>query len=97
LDGKINESKFTRFAFSLYHDKCHAIELKTAVIPVFNETKHFGIILNNLFIWDSSWDKLIYKLILSHIVIILCSIYIKFKKKRTVLSPVVGVYKYINK
>jgi len=48
---KINESKSTQVTFSLRRDICPLIKLNNITIPVFNETKYLGIILDKRLTW----------------------------------------------
>ena len=48
---KINESKSTQVTFSLRRDICPLIKLNNITIPVFNETKYLGIILDKHLTW----------------------------------------------
>jgi len=43
---KINESKSTQVTFTLRHGNCPLVKLSNVHIPVSNETKYLGIILD---------------------------------------------------
>ncbi|KAL4132531.1 hypothetical protein QTP88_009665 [Uroleucon formosanum] len=48
---KINESKSTQVTFTLRHGNCPSIKLNNVNIPVSNETKYLGIILDKRLTW----------------------------------------------
>lgn len=48
---KINESKSTQVIFTLRHGNCPLIKLNNVNIPVSNETKYIGILLDKRLTW----------------------------------------------